>query len=99
MTAPRLSLDHARSFEVPCTWVGATEPIPAVVTVSRHESAWWASVTPDGWATLWLTGVGREPWGTWAAIRAKDGGAFPTAQEALDAALATDQIEPRGDQK
>lgn len=90
MTAPRLSLDHARSFEVPCTFDGRS----SVVHVERRGSGWvasarlemaWVRLAPDGtWSTDWRFNV--------PAARC------PSAQEAVDAAFATEQIEPRGDE-
>lgn len=94
MSAPRLSLDDARSFEVPCTWTReGGETIPAVLVVSRDRGGWWVSVTPEGWATLWLSSIEVPPWGSWRTHGApKDDRKFDTAQAAVDAAFATPQI-------
>lgn len=99
MSAPRLTLDHARSFEVPCTWVGAGGPCDAVVTVSLLHGEWFVSASPDGWGALLLHNSEASPWGRWGTFQKADRLTFPTAQEALVAAFATDQIEPIGDQK
>lgn len=93
MTAPRLTVDHARSFEVPCRWKGED----AVLQVKRGAAGWW-SVDVSG-RSVGLPPVLSTPWLLRPSGRRRLAPSFPTAQEAVDAAFATDQTEPRGDQK
>lgn len=98
MSAPRLSLDDARSFEVPCTFEG----FDTTVSIDRGSAGWvtHSRRSEDVQDLVWL-GID----GKWLTYHEADDRAdgdpvarLPSAQEALDAAFATDQIEPRGDQ-
>jgi hypothetical protein len=93
-----------RSHELACTWtVGDGDTIPAVLTTSRTAVGWWMShtavgwwvcVTPDGWSTLWLADDEAQPWGPWRSDSPFRW--FDSARDAVDAALATDQIGAAG---
>ena len=96
MTAPRLTVDHARSFEVPCLFDG--RPATLLALRLRHFGDGWLvalagrvlflTETPDA-----LLGHG------WHSPGIAPPAQFDSAQEALVAAFATDQIEPRGDDR
>lgn len=83
-----------RSYEAPCTWTaGNGEQLPATLTITLDKGGWWICVTPDGWVTLWLSKSEAPPWGPWRTTSAtKHDHAFETAQAAVDAAFATEQI-------
>lgn len=96
MTAPTLTVDHATRYAVPCVWQAHDGPTAATLIVSKsdHFGDWCVTVTPDGWATLFLTDDDRDPsWGRWSNYT-RNLTAHATAQAALDAAWATPQITP-----
>ena len=89
MTSAALSIVDATRFDVSCTWHDGT---PATLLVSTLNDGQWAvSVSVKGWAVLFLCDRELEPWGRWAN-RSELCARHPTAQEALDAAWATEQI-------
>jgi hypothetical protein len=90
VTAPALSIDHATRFDVRCTWHDGT---PATLLISTLNDGQWvvSCSVVKGWAVLFLRDGERPPWGRWAK-RSELCARHPTAQDALDAAWATEQI-------
>ena len=89
-----LTIDCARSFEVPAVWASNGVEYPdAVLTISRGLfDSWSVCVTPGPeWAPLWLADTPSVPWGRWRS-RYTPVASFPTADAALDAAVSTAQI-------
>lgn len=72
MTAPRLTVDHARSFEVPCRWKGED----AVLQVKRGAAGWW-SVEVSG-RSVGHPPVRSTPWLLRSSGRRRLAPSFPT---------------------
>src|SRR5690606_19218085 len=95
MTAPRLSLDDARSFEVPCLF----DDKPTSVRVRFYDGAWWVHLMNPYWFLCHPPDTTLDLGPVWHPPAVLTSVSCPTAQEAGDAAFATGQIEPRGAQK
>lgn len=84
-------------YETPATWTSGEgehrRTVPATLTLSRVNDGWAASLTTEGWATLWLSSRPAEPWGLWRTMVApKNDQVYPTATAAAAAAFATEQV-------